>query len=142
MAEPTFQESENRCNGGKHEGEHRTKCQRHNEQQEMWSNSATETLEKREHLPEAMKYDLTGLEMNPRFGQLWISKQLNVNGIWVRESDRRVSEAEYENMNVMTSCTSDCKMFAYFNLSDTDTNWNQVYIKQCPDMLLWDRKHF
>lgn len=89
-----------------------------------------------------MKYDLTGLEMNPWFGQLWISKQLNVNGIWVRESDRRVSEAEYENTNVMTSCTSDCKMFAYFNLSDTDTNWNQVYIKQCPDMLLWDRKHF
>ena len=71
-----------------------------------------------------MKYVLTGLEINPRFGPVSISKQRNVNSVWVRENDLRVSEAEYENRNVMTSCSSDCKMFAYFNLLDTDTNWN------------------
>lgn len=72
-----------------------------------------------------MKYVLTGPELNPRFGQLWISKQGNVNCVWVRESDLRGNEAGYENRKVMTSCSSDYKVFTYFNLLDTDTNQNQ-----------------
>ena len=40
---------------------------------------------------------LAGLEIHPRLVQLWISKCVNVNCVWVRESDLRENEAGCEN---------------------------------------------
>ena len=88
-----------------------------------------------------MKYVLTGLEIGPSFGQLWISKQVNVS--YMGESDLRVNEAEYENRNVMINCSSDYKMFTYFNLLDTDTNWNLDFtLNSVHICLVCDRRHF
>lgn len=70
---------------------------------------------------------LAELEISPRCGQLWICKTVNVNCVQVRESELRENEAGYENRYVMTSCSSDYKMFIYFNLLDMDTNWSSKF---------------
>ena len=72
-----------------------------------------------------MKYPiLAELEINPRLGQLWISKWMNANCVRVKEGELRENEGGYENRYVMTNCSSNYKIFLYFNLLDTDTNSN------------------
>lgn len=44
---------------------------------------------------------------------------------------------------IMTSCSSDYKMFIYFNLLDTDKNWYPKFALNIVQLcLICDRKHF
>lgn len=62
-----------------------------------------------------------------RLDQLWICKWVTVTSVG-DENELRENESGYENRYDLTSCSSDYKMFIYFSLLDTDTNWNCEFI--------------